>query len=229
MTTQHPHAFVLGALAVLAMGLAGCTEPPPPEPKLLAEPAALQVDKKTETHKLAVDAAGKPSDLERRRLAAFIADVAGKDPAAVHVTIQSSQTAPHMQAIVKLIAAEGIDPRKIDFGAAPGGSSRSVTIVADKYTAEAPDCPAWDTGPVATNNNSTRANLGCANLSNLAAMVADPHDLIAGKSSTKADATTAAAAVQRYHDDKVKDLPQHNVYVVGAGSGIPGSGGGGGQ
>jgi pilus assembly protein CpaD len=219
------YAFVLGALAACAIGLAGCQEPPAPEPKLLAEPSAIQVDKKTEAHTVMLDSAGRAGDLERRRLAAFISDIVGRDPAAVHVTIQGSQPAARLDGVAKLVVQQGIDPRKITLAVAQG-PQRSVTVLAEKYVAEAPECPAWDTGPAATNNNSTRANLGCVNLSNLAAMVADPHDLIAGNSSTKADGQTSAAAVQRYHDDKVKDLPQHNVYVVGAGTGIAPTAGG---
>jgi uncharacterized alpha-E superfamily protein len=45
-----------------------------------------------------------------------------------------------------------------------------------------------------------------ANVANLAAMVADPHDLLHGRGAAVTDGTTAAAAIDRLHHDHVKPL-----------------------
>ncbi|GAB3626161.1 hypothetical protein PTE30175_00841 [Pandoraea terrae] len=47
---------------------------------------------------------------------------------------------------------------------------------------------------------------GCATYSNLAAMLARPADLVAPKPYAGADAATAAAAVRRFAEDRIKPL-----------------------
>lgn len=54
-----------------------------------------------------------------------------------------------------------------------------------------------------------------ANDANLAAMVADPDDLVTGVSDRRMDGQVAAAAVARYRAGKVKDLPDSNIAQFG--------------
>ena len=54
-----------------------------------------------------------------------------------------------------------------------------------------------------------------ANDANLAAMVADPNDLVTGVVDPRMDGQVAAAAVARYRAGKVKDLPDTNISRVG--------------
>jgi hypothetical protein len=60
-----------------------------------------------------------------------------------------------------------------------------------------------------------------ANEQNLRAMIAVPEELVQGTGATGADAQTAAAAVTRLREDRVRPLPASNVAtisVTGAGS-----------
>ena len=79
---------------------------------------------------------------------------------------------------------------------APG----TVRIIASRATAHVPDCPNWgglDIAPV----NNTSPNFGCATNSNLAAMVADPNDLVAGRDgSARNTGTTASRAIRVYRE-----------------------------
>lgn len=63
---------------------------------------------------------------------------------------------------------------------APG----TARIVVTRSTASVPDCPNWSKTTEANYNASTHPNYGCAVNSNLAAMVADPEDLVRGREST---------------------------------------------
>ena len=96
----------------------------------------------------------------------------------------------------------------------------------ERAVATPPDCPGWSTAATAATDNTTSARLGCSNLNNLAAMVADPNDLVAGSTRLNADGATGAAAVKRYHDDKVKVLVDHNA-AFAPGGGAGGASGGG--
>lgn len=62
-----------------------------------------------------------------------------------------------------------------------------------------------------------------ANDANLAAMVADPLDLVTGAASRMADGTMAADAVGRYHAGKIKKLPDVSTSKVSAGGSSGGS------
>ncbi len=53
-----------------------------------------------------------------------------------------------------------------------------------------------------------------ANDANLAAMVADPEDLVTGVPNRMADGQVAAAAVARYRAGKVKELPDSFISKV---------------
>ena len=53
-----------------------------------------------------------------------------------------------------------------------------------------------------------------ANDTNLAAMVADPQDLVTGVPDRTADGQIAAAAVARYRAGKVKDLPDVSISKI---------------
>ncbi len=80
-------------------------------------------------------------------------------------------------------------------GAVPEGH---VRIVVTRASAFVPGCPNWDSKTSLNPTNSTSSNYGCATNSNLAAMVADPNDLIKGASNTRSDPTAATRAIQTY-------------------------------
>jgi pilus assembly protein CpaD len=61
------------------------------------------------------------------------------------------------------------------------GTSR---IVVTRSTASVPGCPDWSGRTSANFNNATNDGFGCAVNSNLAAMVANPEDLIEGQTGT---------------------------------------------
>ncbi|HEX3952005.1 MAG TPA: CpaD family pilus assembly lipoprotein [Stellaceae bacterium] len=80
-------------------------------------------------------------------------------------------------------------------------------IVTGRYLVTSPACPNWSKSGVLDFTNTLNSNYGCANMTNLARMVANPADLIEGRPVGLADAVPAASAVNRYEADKVV-LPQ---------------------
>ncbi|WP_240782113.1 CpaD family pilus assembly protein [Qipengyuania sediminis] len=72
-----------------------------------------------------------------------------------------------------------------------------VTIARSR--ASVPGCPDWSESSDSTLGNGTSANYGCATNGNLAAMVADPEDLLAGrKGSTETYINTATTPIKAY-------------------------------
>ena len=89
-------------------------------------------------------------------------------------------------------------------GGAPvlGGTVQpgSIRVVASRATASVPGCPNWSSAEIVATGN-TSPNYGCSVNSNIAAMVANPDDLVLGQSgSTRGSATTATRAVRTYRE-----------------------------
>lgn len=77
---------------------------------------------------------------------------------------------------------------------APG----SVRVIVSRTTASVPNCPQWDPETIG-GRISTAPNYGCATNTNMAAMVADPNDLVVGRTGDPSvDAATASKAIRSY-------------------------------
>ncbi|APG62999.1 hypothetical protein LPB140_09585 [Sphingorhabdus lutea] len=77
---------------------------------------------------------------------------------------------------------------------APG----TVRIVVSRSTAAVPSCPDWSTSTDSNFNGGNHSNHGCAMNSNLAAMVADPEDLVRGREDNRNQARDKTKAVDAY-------------------------------
>ena len=60
----------------------------------------------------------------------------------------------------------------------------SVRVIVSRSRATVPGCPIWEDEPLNA-PEQTATNYGCATNSNLAAMIADPNDLVLGQSDTE--------------------------------------------
>lgn len=83
-------------------------------------------------------------------------------------------------------------------GSVPPGA---VRVVVSRATASVPGCPDWSRPASPDFVGSTTSNFGCANNSALAAMVADPLDLVHGREAGAAtDPATAGKAIRVYRE-----------------------------
>jgi pilus assembly protein CpaD len=104
------------------------------------------------------------------------------------------------------------------YGAEP--KPGTVRLVVSRYVVTPPPCPDWSKPAGADYQNQPSSNYGCATTSALGQMIANPHDLIEGRSYSGADGTVAAKAIQNYHENKVEDpTPSSTSSRAGASSG----------
>ena len=83
-------------------------------------------------------------------------------------------------------------------GAIPPGT---VRVVVSRTRATVPNCPDWSEASQPNYNNHSPPNYGCAVNSNLAAMIANPEDLIHGRGGNGVgDSFTATKAVDAYRN-----------------------------
>ena len=94
-----------------------------------------------------------------------------------------------------LLVAEGAP---VAAGPAGPGQAR---IVITRSSASVPGCPDWSHTDESNELNSTNPNYGCAINGNLAAMIANPEDLLQGQQGTgETIVTTSTKAIQAYRD-----------------------------
>ena len=104
------------------------------------------------------------------------------------------------QDIASVAAAYGLllsEGAPVTSGPVPPGAIR---VVVSRMTASMPNCPNWDRG---RNNVTTEtgSNFGCATNGNLAAMIADPGDLVLGQTGPRTpEAAAVNKAVKLYRD-----------------------------
>lgn len=91
------------------------------------------------------------------------------------------------------------DPAPVTSGAIEPGSIR---VVVSRTTASVPNCPNWARKSQPEFASSTMSNFGCATNSNLAAMIANPEDLVRGQTGAGQDPLTANKAIKSYRDAK---------------------------
>ena len=75
----------------------------------------------------------------------------------------------------------------------------TARVVVSRMNASVPTCPDWSDARIGAPSSPTHSNYGCAVNSNLAAMIANPADLVLGQSGTM-DASAGARAVKAYRD-----------------------------
>jgi pilus assembly protein CpaD len=100
-------------------------------------------------------------------------------------------------------------------------------VVITRSTASVPGCPDWSSTSDMNYTNGTSPNFGCAVNSNLAAMVADPQDLLEGKKGNgETVIATSNKAITTYREME----PTGKAGLMDAGqAGSGGSSGGGGN
>ena len=115
---------------------------------------------------------------------------------AIYVDAPFAEAARYDVAQVAANYAMTVEPgAPVTAGAVPSGSIR---VIVSRTRAEVPNCPNWSVPSQPNYNNRTMSNFGCGVNSNLAAMVANPEDLIHGREGSGFSTTAGTKAVLFY-------------------------------
>lgn len=185
------------AIVVLASAVAGCAYKPGPAPE--AGVSAVNVPVVTRSD-YAFDAAAPGGVLppsEAARLDAWFRSLGLGYGDTVYVDGAFAEGARAQVAEIAgrygLLVAAGAP---VTAGAV---AADSVRVIVSRTVATVPNCPNWERPAQPNYNNKMVPGFGCAVNSNLAAMVANPEDLVHGREgSGVGDAATAARAVTIY-------------------------------
>lgn len=222
MAMRPPLHVVLsfGAVALALALLVGCeTASAPDAPGLLATTKVNQVDFVERRFDVAfTDTEPGLTDAERRHLAEFLV-AAGRrfgDP------VEIPAATPDMPELVReRLAAVSATLSEFGFRPVPKADLALSTLDAipvrtGYWRVTSPPCPDWTKAPGLDFANTGTSNFGCANVTNLGLMVADPGDLVRGRDAGYADGTAAARAVEAYRKGEVKELPEEDKSGISA-------------
>ena len=135
---------------------------------------------------------------EQQRLAGWLDAMGAKYGDKVYVDDPSGSTATRgaVEAVASRYGLLLSEDAPMSAGNIPPGTARVVIV---RTQASVPGCPNWSSNSDFNPNNGLSSNYGCAVNSNLAAMVANPEDLVHGREgSSVVDATTATRAIGVY-------------------------------
>lgn len=216
----------LTAIGVLALGLGACTSNSRGPLTAANNPSLYSVHQPVVQHTnfvLDLDASGDGlSASERSRLIGWFEGIELRYGDQIFVEEPRDYPSPGARADVGQVLGEyGMlmqNGAPITNGnVAPG----TVRVIASRATASVPNCPNWNDPSLAPSTN-TSANYGCAVNSNLAAMVADPNDLVRGRQgSVNGSGNTATRAVRVYRERQptgTQPLPETSTSSSSGGS-----------
>lgn len=209
-------------LLVLSFAVGGCYQDPgPPEPWV---PSVEQTSKSLEIVFKGSSTVLSSSQILRLRQMS----VTGERKIFRHIRLVghrgqkkdggiSDRLRARFQTLVKELVGQGFSPKNInllylkDQEAGETKGSQTVTVFFDHYQAHAPRCPGWEEDMHLLLTPEGEANFGCASAGNLAAMVADPRDLLQGKPLADGDGPRNSLAVVNLRTDKTKELKVETV------------------
>jgi len=145
--------------------------------------------------------AGSVSTSEQRRLAGWFEalDIGYGDRVAIDDPGYSANAAAR-GAVETLAAQYGLLVKEIapvTEGYVPSGAIR---VVVSRSKAHVPGCPDWSNRSHTDFQARTSENYGCGTNSTLSAMIADPEDLVRGKSVDGEDQARASKAIRAYRN-----------------------------
>jgi pilus assembly protein CpaD len=184
----------------LAGALAGCLSGPnkPLEPYRTTEaPNAIEV---SVTHRtLAVhfdpqETAPRPKDVDALNVLLGTGDIAPGDSVRIERAANPLADA-RARSLASALARQGLKTTLAAPGGAPDGELR---LVVEHATATVPNCPNWTKPPGTDLENTMHSDFGCATAIDLAAMVADPRDLVEGRPLAPVVGDAAIWPMNRY-------------------------------
>jgi len=202
---MHRNRFILAVALTLLVGACApvTTYTDAEAPKhLKLDSATTQLD----VHFAPGSAALSAGEAARLRQLARTGRIDPSDRVSVAVNGSTQLSQARAGAVAATLLTYGIVP-VTDYGDAP---PNHAVVAITRTLVTLPQCPNWSKPSYSDFGNQPSSNFGCADETNLGMMVARPTDLASGLPVSGAPGQPAAAAVNRYMNDKVQ-LPTTNT------------------
>jgi len=201
--------LTVSAMLMASAGLAACSVSPAVPVEYIDTPVLerfeVGVTQKTETLEIALDpASNRLSMAQRDQITNFVRAYADVGQGPLSMTLPEGTGNP--QAAIGAIAeareiawANGVNYNEIKGGASPFEFQPVVTLSFTRYEAVAPECESLGHIDISsTRSNADLPNLGCSVRTNLAAMIADPADLLGNRQLDPGDSERRYVTFRAY-------------------------------
>jgi pilus assembly protein CpaD len=151
------------------------------------------------------------SDAQAKALAELVSRWRDADASVITIRAPASGTEAMYRATAGVQSAleqMGVRSSQIQVTSYDGGADAPIGVGFLGYQAKGPDCGQdWD-DYTKTGDNRVNKNFGCAVTANIAAMVANPGDLVAPRPMGSSDATRRETIIGKYHTGAISSTPQ---------------------
>jgi pilus biogenesis lipoprotein CpaD len=156
---------------------------------------------------------GQLGSSETAALQAFLSEIGAQPGDRAYVLAEPAAAAgssavlagQRADAVMARLAAEGLQPQRLPADSATAGAGATLVIV-ERTVVVLPACPDWTDRPGWTYHNTPHRNWSCATAVNFGMMVAEPADLLRGRTPGPANGERLGRAFERYRLGRVKDL-----------------------
>jgi pilus assembly protein CpaD len=217
-----------GSLAALLIA-GSCAAPTNDGSGLMSDPIAnhpIAVEPAYRSIKLpfsATDQGLMPDDAAH--FSVFVAEYLNSGNGAISITAPSGGSAnAAIGYFGERLASMGVPRDRILVGTRPDAGDGRIELGYMSYTAHVEACGQdWSKDWADTADNQPPQNFGCSVQHNLAAMVADPRDLIEPRQMDASDATRRAAVTGHYEKGEITQADKHTTDKASEQSGISSS------
>lgn len=170
----------------------------PPEAYQAVYPKTNTVENFTDSH-LVYFSAGKNSLSAEAEdsLRMFFSDIPPTSAESVMIVMRKPND-DRAHYLIRKLRALGFARSDIHLSTAASVARDSARIDVVYTVAIPPNCPDWRKSASHNFSNTLHSNMGCASVTNLGLMVADPRDLERGHGNVTPDPTRSSLAVQKY-------------------------------
>ena len=157
---------------------------------------------------------------EEIQLNAFVSDYLAHGNGSIAVSAPAVMNGQNSAAwFAARINAMGVSRDKILIASHDGGDMQ-VEVNYVSYQARTEKCGDWSEDLAFTLDNSTPKNFGCSVQQNIAAMVADPRDLLGPRPMEPDDAARRAIVIGNYEQGKITQADKHKTDASNEQSGV---------
>lgn len=210
MTTSKLKLALLSALSLTAAGCASGPFNGPEHAATIAETHPIAVDSQVVT--LTIDTDETTTDLstvDKARLRAFANSYLNNGHGPLTVTGPSGAGNDFDGHEASADIRQVLNDAGVSWSAIHGATYRTgdaaneIILSFTRYVASPSPCGVWSGVRSRQYRNLRTPNMGCATQNNLAAMVADPHDLVAPTETAPRDGEFTVRAVELYREGQV--------------------------
>lgn len=203
MLKQAGKFAFLSTTALMAVSCASVFNGPE-QAMTVAEEHPISVDSQTVTLTINVDpTVNELSDMDQARLRAFADAYLRNGHGPLTITAPSGTSRDFDGQELASDVRKALNDAGVPWSSLPGATYRTggddaLIVSYTHYVATPSECGVWSGVRARDYRNLRSPNYGCATQNNIAAMVADPHDLVAPAAMSPRDAMASARAIGAY-------------------------------